>query len=267
MMPAATMMPVMLVASSAAVLTDRLPRQLHPGNWFISGDSGSGHAFDIYAPTTPNIMSAPVVVYIAGAGGKGAIPNYKNTPVPSWAVVFDVHVIGGGSTPTYLACFLVWLRSITQQTQNKIILVGFSRGAAWIIDLVQTQAANIDAAVALAGYPWTKDIWDNEREARRVMQVRIPVLLAHFDRDEFCHPTRYGRWFLQLAVAMQAPPGKEFGQRWKGFVSVVCKGNRETAYDIFWSMDFAQLSDGACLKFWDELWSAIAQAQKQAQQQ
>ena len=73
---------------------------------------------------------------------------------------------------------LAWLRSITQQRQNTIVLVGFSRGAAWIIDLMQTQAANIDAAVAFAGYPWTCDTWQNQNEARNLMQVRRPLLLV-----------------------------------------------------------------------------------------
>ena len=97
------------------------------------------------------------------------------------------------------------------------------------------------------------------------MQVRIPLLLVHFNRDEFCSPLKYGRWFLQFAIAMQAPPGEEFGQRWKGFVSVNCAGSHTTAYDTFMSMDFTMLSDGACSKFWVELWLAIAEAH-QAQQ-
>ena len=162
---------------------------------------------------------------------------------------------------------MAWLRSITQQTKNKIMLVGFSRGAAWIIDLVQTQAANIDAAVAFAGYPWTKDPIENEREARILMQVRIPLLLVHFDRDEFCNASYYGRWYAQFAVAMTVPTGEGFGQRQGQFVSVVCEGDHDTALHTFMSMDFRKLSDGVCLVFWENLWKAIAQAQTQAQQQ
>ena len=126
-------------------------------------------------------MSAPVVVYISGAGGlwKNEIPHYQKTPRPSWAVVFNVQGNSKVRTPDYMCSVLAWLRrSITQQRQNKIILVGFSRGAAWIIDLMQTQAANIDAAVAFAGYPWISDAWEDEHEARNLLQVRRPLLLV-----------------------------------------------------------------------------------------
>ena len=252
--------------AASATLTDRLPSQLQPGLWFICGDDGSGHSFNIYPPTTADLR-APVVVYIPGAGGlwDDKALNYQNTPVPSWAVVWNVPGTHRVRTPSYMPSFLEWLRKLTKQTQNKIIVVGFSRGAAWIIDLVQTQAENIDAAVAFAGYPWTKDKWENERESRRLMQVRIPLLLVHFDCDEVCNSTKYDKWYAQFEIAMQAPPGEAFGQRWQGFLSIMCKGVHDVGRTIFESMDFAKASDGGVFVFWKYVWEAIAEAKAQAQ--
>ena len=219
---------------------------------------------------TPSTFTRPapqicvsVVVYISGAGGLSThiAPNYQNTPVPSWAVVWNVAGKYKIRTPSYMSTFLLWLRKLTQHTHNKIILVGFSRGAAWIIDLVQTQAANIDAAVAFAGYPWTKEPWENEREARRLMQVRIPLLLVHFDCDDLCSSTRFPKWYAQFEIGMHAPPGAEFGQRWQGFVSIMCRGVHDTGYKIFMSMDFASASDGGVPAWWNSLWEALAQSQ------
>ena len=248
--------------AASATLTDRLPSQLEAGLWFICGDGGSGHAFNIYPPTTADLR-ALVVVYIPGAGGlwNNMAPNYQKTPVPSWAVVWNVPGNYKVRTPLYMSSFLVWLRKLTQHTQNKIILVGFSRGAAWIIDLVQTQAANIDAAVAFAGYPWAKEPWENERESRRLMQVRRPLLLVHFDCDEVSNSTKFAKWYAQFEIAMQAPSGEAFGQRWHGFLSIMCRGLHDVGNGIFMSMDFATASDGGVLVWWNCLWEALAQAQ------
>ena len=60
---------------------------------------------------------------------------------------------------------------------------------------------------------------------------------------------------------MQAPPGEAFGQRWQGFLSIMCKGVHDVGKEIFESIDFAKASDGGVVVFWTELWEAIAQAQ------
>merc|ERR1712018_469263 len=127
------------------------------------------------------------------------------TPRPSWAVMLAPAGKNNVRTPTYLGELLKYLRTVAARFKNRIMLIGFSRGAAWILDCALTVAAYVDAAVAFAPYPWTKCQWENESEARVLMQVRVPLLLVHYDRDEFCNAANYPKWFANFAIGMAAP--------------------------------------------------------------
>ena len=189
-----------------------LPPVLQAGRWYISGGpSGGGQEFPIYAPSN-NDAGAPVVVNIAGAGGAGT-PEFNKTPRPSWAVM----IAQGGNhkvrTPAYLRELLRYLRTVTARSNNKILLFGFSRGGAWIVDCALSYAEYFDTAIACAPYPWTKGTWENDQEARVLMQVRIPLLLVHYDRDESCNAQKYPKWYANFAIGMVAEVGEAFGQR------------------------------------------------------
>ena len=78
----------------------------------------------------------------------------------------------------------------------KVIVLGFSRGGAWGLDLAREHAACLGAAVLIAVYPNTKHDEASLREARRLMPVPRPILLVHFAADSWCnadaYPWRFG---------------------------------------------------------------------------
>ena len=227
---------------------------LQPGQWSICG----GGSFRIIPSRSPG-DGAPVAVFIAGAGGlyKGQLPAFAKAPLPLWAVVIDLPGNAKVRTPPWLVPLLRHLRAITTPSRNAILMIGFSRGGAWLIDCALQAADCIDAAIACAGYPWTKCEWTNENEARTLMQVRIPLLLIHYDRDEFCNAGRNPKWFAQFELAMAAPPGNVYGQRQQCFVSVMVSGVHNDARDTWNTLDFASLSDAAPQQFWRSIWEAI----------
>ena len=81
-----------------------------------------------------------VVTLQAGRNGKAMLSQFWD------AAKFDKRCTPGKytkRTPQYLEAFL---RHLNTLTAADVFIVGFSRGAAWVIDL---------AAIALAPYPWT----------------------------------------------------------------------------------------------------------------
>ena len=128
--------------------------------------------------------------------------------------------------------------------------MGNSRGAAWAIDVAMQQASLVDALVAIAGYPWTKCKDTNPNEAGELMQVQIPVLLVHFDRDDCCNAEKFPNWYEQLADP--AVP------RSASFVSAMCAGTHNHGYKLLLGVHFAALSDPAPSRFWGDLWASFS---------
>ena len=133
-----------------------MPTRLQPGTWFI-GTELVPQEFDIIPSRNPG-DGAPVVVFIAGSGGlyKNELPFFSKAPLPCWAVVLAPPGKRRVRTPSWLYSLLGQLRAITKPSKNSILLVGFSRGAAWIVDCVMNSADYVDAAIMFAPYPWTK---------------------------------------------------------------------------------------------------------------
>ena len=240
-------------------LPDVLPSFLEAGMWYINGQDGVGACFELKAPENGD-SGAPIVVYIPGAGGldKKLSSQMRITPLPSWSVIFSVAGNYRVRTPDYLIQALAFLRRVTASARNFIVICGMSRGGAWILDILKENVDKCDAAIALAPYPWTKDPWNNEVEAKQLMQVGIPLLLVHFNRDEFCNSLKFPQWYGCLALGMSTAPGPQFGQRALSVVSVVCDGSHVVSDAVFYSLAFEKLSDAAPYTFWQQLWEAIA---------
>ena len=147
------------------------------------------------------------------------------------------------------------LRGWTSEHQNTVFVVGFSRGAAWVVDLALEEAGLFDAAIALAPYPWTRQSTDNVSEARQLMQVRAPVLLVHMANDEFCNAAMYPQWFAQFALAMESPVGNVYGQRLPTFVSCVVSGNHNTAHTMFVGLTLETTNHPQVVEWWRALWA------------
>ena len=156
-------------------------------------------------------------------------------------------------TPSFVRVFLELLRMCTAEHRNTVVLVGFSRGAAWVVDLALTDAKLVDAVIAIAPYPWTRQPSDNHSEARQLMQVPVLVLLVHFAEDEFCNAANYGTWFAQFAIAMESAPGREYGQRRPTFLSCMMSGDHAKAAKLFSTLAFEQSGHWDTVSWWRDL--------------
>ena len=75
-------------------------------------------------------------------------------------------------------------------------------------------------------------------EARQLMQVKRPLMLAHFSHDERPTPAKCGQWFLQFELGMASAPGEEHGLRQPTFLSVTLPGNHRSASELFRTLIF-----------------------------
>jgi hypothetical protein len=254
------------VSASASLngqkISDSLPSVLQKGTWYINGKDG-GMGFEMKAPLDGDML-APIVVYIPGAG----VLNQKmgnqtyNTPSPSWSVILNVPGIHRFRTPDCHIEALAFLRRVTETSRNYIVVIGFSRGAAWVVDICKEDVDKCDAAIALAPYPWTKCAFQNAAEAKTLMSVQAPLLLVHFHVDEFCNAVFYPTWYATFALGMVTNPDDtavtSYGQRSKTFVSAVCQGKHAQANALFYSLDFQDLSEEGPHVFWQSMWKAFS---------
>ena len=114
---------------------------------------------------------APLLLFLPGAGGETKLENLPlgRAPKPCWQFVLNLPGKHKIRTPTSLISVLQIMRQWTVGTANTIVVLGFSRGAAWVLDLCLEHAHLIDGAIAIAPYPWTKHREQNQHEARQLM--------------------------------------------------------------------------------------------------
>jgi pimeloyl-ACP methyl ester carboxylesterase len=213
----------------------------------------------IHAPLKGDDKS-PVLVLLPGAGGWYKLSDVplQKAPCPCWHVVFHAGGRHKVRKPDYVHLFLTQIRFWTRETGNKIIVLGYSRGAAWIVDLVRDNAACLDAAIALAPYPWTSCPHSNKHEARELMQVRrLPLLLIHFAEDAHCHPAKYPQWFSQFALAQAVEEGHSYGQRAPTFYSTTLPGEHDRGYALMQSLNFESTGHDTIAFFWRHMWNAV----------
>ena len=119
----------------------------------------------ILAPSVPAGPTTPVLALLPGAGGynKDAGLPLSCAPVPCWHAVFNIEGKAKARTPRCTPVLLRHLRCVC--ARQKIILVGFSRVGAWVIDRAQEHSEFFDAAISLAGYPWTLEPFTSRHEA------------------------------------------------------------------------------------------------------
>ena len=211
--------------------------------------------------------TAPVVVVLSGAGGfacgKKNGPGIRScihkAPFPCWYAY--CHIPGNAKLrlPDCVPFFLQKLGEICRQTRNKIILCGFSRGAAWVNDLVKEHATLWHVAVGIAGYPRTQDGDINFHEAREVMRVRRPVLYVFYAEDDWCSAAQYPQWFAEFSVAMARPPGPEYGDCSESFACFILPGTHNTGQRLWESMGFQATNHPQLVAYWTQLWGALQQ--------
>lgn len=131
-----------------------------------------------------------------------------------------------------------------------ILLTGFSLGAKWAMKIAQDSASYMDAVACFGGYPSNKDPWVGCDEARKLMQVQIPILSLLPANDEFTDAVRFPSWFAQLTAAHNAPPGDQPGQRRETCLVRAIPGNHATAHDLFLNMKIERIEEPAIQSHW-----------------
>ncbi len=113
--------------------------------------------------------------------------------------------------------------------------MGWSRGAAWALQIAMDNADLIDGVGCFAGYPSSRDISIQQGEARTVMQLNIPVVVCQFIWDSMCSPLQYPYWYAQFELACNTAPGTQLGLRrpWFIFLNITGDHNDATIYLVF----------------------------------
>jgi dienelactone hydrolase len=137
-------------------------------------------------------------------------------------------------------------------TARKVIVIGFSRGGAWGLDLVLNHAADLDAAALIAAYPHTKNTEVNFEESRQLMRVNRPILLIHYTGDFWVSPENYPGWFAgfhmhETRVTQTFQPG---------FSSIGVPGEHDLGLQLQLNLDFGTLDSPEAAHWWSCICSA-----------
>ena len=237
-----------------ADVAGQLPADVTAGKFRLG--RGSGQPFSVTTNGHPGPKS-PLILFLPGAGGEPekTLPLGKS-PRPCWEVVLN---LGGNHkvrTPTCLIELVRIMRRWADRVQSSVVVVAFSRGAAWALDLCCEHGSLLDFVLCLAPYPWCKDNDSHVSEARQLMQVQKPIiLLLHYASDEFCSALLFPRWHAQFQLAMEVESGSSYGQRVSTFCSVIVPGNHNDGHKVFKSLDFDSVPDDRIGGIWRLFWS------------
>ena len=81
------------------------------------------------------------------------------------------------------------------------LLVGFSRGAAWIGMLLTTSPTNIRGALLAGGYHCNEQRPQQLKGARDLLKAKVPVIIVHTRTDHFSNPTLHPLYWDTLLKA------------------------------------------------------------------
>ena len=97
--------------------------------------------------------------------------------------------------PQELILFIKDLHRMCIPKNNAIVAWGFSRGAKWLQEIVREYSIYLDVAIIIAGYPGSKDQFENASEAKALIAAnKTLVCMVHFAADECCNAHKYPRW-------------------------------------------------------------------------
>ena len=180
-----------------------------------------------------------------------------NCPRPCWYAYMQWY---GGSyklrLPTDFLQFVQWIKD--RAAERAVIGWGYSRGAAWLIELTRNHGGLLDAAVMFAGYPWTNDKHDQHASAQELIAIRnCAICLVNFAADLECGPLKFPHWHADLNCHM-VKQHKAMEER-KPYDSPLCninlQGHHQTPYPMWldWQMP-ARLQD-----WFDSMWKCVVE--------
>ena len=177
---------------------------------------------------------APVIIILPPSGGfnlrrqtqGGGLMLPLNCPRPCWYAYMNWH--GGGwklKLPDEVVQFVQFVK--TRAKNRALIGWGLSRGAKWVIELVQGHRL-LDAAVIFAGYPQTKCEHEQRASAQELINIRnCAIFMVHMVADECCGVPHYPYWHAEFERHMAHQ------NRQSSLISMILPGNHDAAYDIW----------------------------------
>jgi hypothetical protein len=248
---------------------NNLPDSLAHGVYWIGEQLGvakhsqEGMAFEIHMDQNVE-TNASVFFVLPGAGVeiKTLRDMCGKAPAPSWWVLCDVGDKGNKLGANAIAAkrrmpvFVPELLGKVKQwagTARKVIVIGFSRGGAWGLDLVLKHHADLDAAVLIAAYPHTKNPEANFDESRQLMLVDRPVLLIHYTEDYWTNNITYPGWFAGFYHVMHkviVTHSFQTGFRHALFSSISVPGEHDLGLQLQRSLDFGTLNSLEAAHWW-----------------
>ena len=149
-----------------------------------------------------------------------------NCPRPCWYAYMNWH--GGGwkkPLPLEVVQFVQFVK--TRAKNRALIGWGLSRGAKWVIELVQGHRL-LDAAVIFAGYPQTKCEHEQRASAQELINIRnCAIFMVHMVADECCGVRSYPYWHAEFERHMAVQ------NRQSSLLSLTLSGSHSTAHPIW----------------------------------
>ena len=200
---------------------------------------------------------SPVLVILPGCGGelKDLVKLFGKAPQAAWYIACDIGDRGEKSAGNAWKrdmpeCVVELLRKVNAWGR-KAIIVGFSRGGHWGIELCTRHVRLLSGAVLVGAYPETRDAQYQVEEAENLMQVDLPILTVHGLRDACC-TLAYPKWHARQTQAMlsDAPPP----HRRETFTSVTVPGVHDgLIWRAFSNLSFNEFHDPKV----DAIWAAM----------
>ena len=124
--------------------------------------------------------------------------------------------------------FLQFVQSLRERAEGRpIIGWGLSRGAKWLIELMQHHSGLLNGAVMWAGYPCKKGKYEEEASARELIGVEnCFIYMVHYQDDECCGESSYPHWHAAFESHMAEQSQSVFESR---FVSLIRPGSHNAA--------------------------------------
>ena len=159
---------------------------------FVAGSSGYAKtlngAFRKSKPTWPaewSALSQYIIISIPKSGGK--LDTQKKSSDKAWQA----------PPPQWMDDILAWL----VQRGIHSLLVGFSRGAAWIGMLLTTSPTNIRGALLAGGYHCNESLPQQLQGARDLLKAKVPVVIVHSVIDDYSNPVTHPQYWETLLEA------------------------------------------------------------------
>ena len=202
-------------SSSSQPPQPQSPPPLVQGSFKFGSDEGI-----IVAPhRSADRQKAPIILLVPPTGGfSSVLPT--NCPRPCWYAYMQW--TGGNWKLDMPDTFLQFVQFLRERAEGRpIIGWGLSRGAKWLIELMQHHSGLLNGAVMWAGYPRHKGMYEEQASARELIAVQnCFICMVHYAADPCCGVHCYPYWHAVLGSHMAAT---------HNFVSLIMPGDHNAA--------------------------------------